>query len=200
MCSSNTPRRQHRQCRATVPTPRPRRLMGLPPATLPIRSAPAPARDLPAGNGLGPHPLPPGTCRRETVTAYSPLGSTSLSPLVSYSTNSYSPARAPVRPRPRATRSQGEPRRRPSTHDAHRCAAGLRNSSSGVSGPAARGGAPCGLVMQQGPGEPRTVHPFRNFAGHGQHVFAAIKLKTHDPSTLLGCIPASQCTWYAPQS
>ena len=36
--------------------------------------------------------------------------------------------------------------------------------------------------------------------GHGQHVFAAIKLKTHDPSTLLGCIPASQCTWYAPQS
>ena len=149
----------------------------------------APAGDLPAGNGLA-----------IQVTAYSPLGSTSLSPLVSYSTNSYSPARAPVRPRPRATRSQGEPRRRPSTHDAHRCAAGLRNSSSGVSGPAARGGAPCGLVMQQGPGEPRTVHPFRNFAGHGQHVFAAIKLKTHDPSTLLGCIPASQCTWYAPQS
>jgi hypothetical protein len=56
------------------------------------------------------------------------------------------------------------------------------------------------VVMQQGPGEPRTVHPFRNFAGHGQHVFADIKLKTHDPSTLLGCIPASQCTWYAPQS
>ena len=120
MCSSNTPRRQHRQCRATAPTPRPRRLMGLPPATLPIRSAPAPSRDLPAGNGLGLHPLPPGTCRRETVTAYSPLGSTSLSPLVSYSTNSYSPARAPVRPRPRATRSQGEPRRRPSTHQFRR--------------------------------------------------------------------------------
>ena len=56
------------------------------------------------------------------------------------------------------------------------------------------------VVMQQGPVEPRTVHPFRNFAGHGQHVFADIKLKTHDPSTLLGCIPASQCTWYAPQS
>jgi hypothetical protein len=65
----------------------------------------APAEDLPAGNGLA-----------IQVTAYSPLGSTSLSTLVSYSTNSYSPARAPVRPRPRATRSQGEARRRPSTH------------------------------------------------------------------------------------
>ena len=112
----------------------------------PLRE-PAPAGDLPAGNGLA-----------IQVTVYSPLGSTSLSPLVSYSTNSYSPARAPVRPRPRATRSQGQPRRPPSTHQ------------------------------------------FRNFAGHGQHVFAAIKLKTHDPSTLFGCIPASQCTWYAPQS
>ena len=58
----------------------------------------APAGDLPAGNGLA-----------IQVTAYSPLGSTSLSPLVSYSTNSYSPARAPVRPRPRATRNKGSP-------------------------------------------------------------------------------------------
>ena len=103
-----------------------------------VRTAPA-AGDL-AGNGLA-----------IQVTAYSPLGSTSLSPLVSYSTTAYSPARTPVRPRPRATRSQGEPRRRP-------------------------------------------------FAGYGQHVFAAIKIKTHDPSTLLGYISASQCTWYAPQS
>jgi hypothetical protein len=64
----------------------------------------APAVDL-AGNGLA-----------IKVTAYSQLGSTSLSPLVSYSTTSYSPARAPVRPRQRATRSQGEPRQHPSTH------------------------------------------------------------------------------------
>ena len=49
-------------------------------------------------------------------------------------------------------------------------------------------------------GSPDDAHRLTNFAGHGQHVFAAIKLKTHDPSTLLRCIPASQCTWYAPQS
>jgi hypothetical protein len=73
----------------------------------------APAGDLPAGNGLA-----------IQATAYSPLGSTSLSPLVSYSTNSYSPLR-PRSPRPRATRSQGESRRRPSTHDAHRLHPGL---------------------------------------------------------------------------
>ena len=106
----------------------------------------APAGDLPAGNGLA-----------IQVTAYSPLGSTSLSPLVSYSPNSYSPA-SPRTPSTASDEEQGELRRRQSTHQ------------------------------------------FRNFAGHGQHVFAAIKLKTHDPSTLLGCIPASQCTWYAPQS
>ena len=53
----------------------------------PLRE-PAPAGDLPAGNGLA-----------IQVTVYSPLGSTSLSPLVSYS-NSYSPAVSPVRPRP----------------------------------------------------------------------------------------------------
>jgi hypothetical protein len=58
-----------------------------------------------AGNGLA-----------IKVTAYSPSGCTSLCPLVSYSTTAYSPACAPVRPRPRATRSQGETRRRPSTH------------------------------------------------------------------------------------
>ena len=82
---------------------------------------------------------------------------TSLSPLVSYSNNSYSPA-SPRTPSTASDEEQGELRRRQSTHQ------------------------------------------FRNFAGHGQHVFAAIKLKTHDPSTLLGCIPASQCTWYALQS
>ena len=82
---------------------------------------------------------------------------TSLSPLVSYSNNSYSPA-SPRTPSTASDEEQGELRRRQSTHQ------------------------------------------FRNFAGHGQYVFAAIKLKTHDPSTLLGCIPASQCTWYALQS
>ena len=45
----------------------------------------APAGDLPAGNGL-----------EIQVTVYSPLGSTSLSPLVSYSTTSYFPDRVPV--------------------------------------------------------------------------------------------------------
>ena len=66
---------------------------------------------------------------------------TSLSPLVSYSNNSYSPA-SPRTPSTASDEEQGEPRRRQSTRQ------------------------------------------FRNFAGHGQHVFAAIKLKTHDPSTL----------------
>ena len=66
---------------------------------------------------------------------------TSLSPLVSYSNNSYSPA-SPRTPSTASDEEQEELRRRQSTHQ------------------------------------------FRNFAGHGQHVFAAIKLKTHDPSTL----------------
>ena len=82
----------------------------------------APAGDLPAGNGLA-----------IQATAYSPLGSTSLSPLVSYSTNSYSPARAPVALDRERRGAKG------SLDDAHR------------------------LMMR------------------------------------IGCIPASQCTWYALQ-
>ncbi len=35
-------------------------------------------------------------------------------------------------------------------------------------------------------GSPDDAHRHTNFAGHGQHVFAAIKLKTQDPSTLPG--------------
>ena len=56
----------------------------------------APAGDLPAGNGLA-----------IQVTAYSPLGSTSLSPLVSYSTNSTPPPAPPPTP---STARDEEPR------------------------------------------------------------------------------------------
>ena len=61
----------------------------------PLRE-PAPAGDLPAGNGLA-----------IQVTAYSQLGSTSLSPLVSYSTNSTPPPAPPPTP---STASDEEPR------------------------------------------------------------------------------------------
>ena len=84
MCSSNTPRRQHRKMPRDRSNNPPPPLDGSVPGDVANQDRTAPAGDLPAGNGLA-----------IQVTAYWPLGSTSLSPLVSYSTNSYSHASAP---------------------------------------------------------------------------------------------------------
>ena len=115
-------------------------LMGLPPATWPIRSA----------------PLPPGTwretvsqSRRLRIRHRDPLPRRPWSPTLPPHTSPPAPP-FPERPPQRATWSQGVP-------------ASLLSSFGDAASSASVGES----------------------------------LKTHDPSTLLGCIPASQCTWYA---
>jgi len=106
-CSPFTPEMNtpgHLQCRATAPTHRPRRLIGLPPATLPIRSAPP----------------PPGTLR-ETVSNFRRLRIRHQDPLhrrhqdpLHRGLPTHTPPHVPPfpkRPRPRAMRSQGVPAR-----------------------------------------------------------------------------------------
>jgi hypothetical protein len=115
-------------------------LMGLPPATWPIRSA----------------PLPPGTwwetvsqSRRLRIRHRDPLPRRPWSPTLPPHTSPPAPP-FPERPPQRATWSQGVP-------------ASLLSS----------------------------------FGDAASSASVSESLKTHDPSTLLGCIPASQCTWYA---
>ena len=145
----------------------------------------APAGDL-AGNGLA-----------IQVTAYSTSGSTCVSPLVSYSTTSYFPAGAPVSRTP-STESDVEPRgvsaSSSSFGDAASDASASESSFILTADPPllrAQGGKnsllrPQGVYARLEPRRRPSTYQFRNFAGHGQHAFAAIKLKTQDPSTLLG--------------
>ena len=149
----------------------------------------APAGDL-AGNGLA-----------IQATAYSPSGSTSSSPLVSYSTTSYFPARAPVSRTP-STASDVEPRGSSASLSSFGDAASGASASESsfiltADPPLSRAqGGKNSLMLPQGVHtRQRSPDDAHRLTGHGQHAFADIKLKTQDPSTLLGCIPASQCTW-----
>ena len=131
------------------------------------------------------------------ATAYSPSGSTALSPWVPYSTTSYSPARAPVS-RTASTASDEEPRGASASSSSFGDAASDASASESpfilTADPPllrAQGGKnslmrPQGVYARLEPRRRPSTYQFGNFAGHGQHVFAAIKLKTQDPSTLPG--------------